>query len=102
MGLLHGFGSPRLWREFDPVLGLEFETRAVKKEDEAVEVPEEISALLAERQAARAGKDFARADALRAELSEKGWEIADTPQGATVKRKELGSEATCWRRRASS
>lgn len=88
VGLLHGFGSPKLWREFDPVLGLEFETRAVRKEEEVVEVPEEISALLAERQAARASKDFARADALRAELLGKGWEIADTPQGATVKRKD--------------
>ena len=87
VGLLHSFGSPKLWREFDPVLGLNFAERAVKKPGESVEVPPEISALLEERQAARAAKDFARADALRKELSGAGWEIADTPQGATVKRR---------------
>ncbi len=40
-----------------------------------------IDALLAERTAARAGKDFARADAIRGELAAIGVELFDTPNG---------------------
>jgi cysteinyl-tRNA synthetase len=36
---------------------------------------------LKERQRARAQRDFARADALRAELRELGWEVRDGPDG---------------------
>ena len=41
----------------------------------------DIDRLVAERQAARAAKDFARSDALRDELHAMGVEIRDTPQG---------------------
>ncbi len=37
---------------------------------------------LAERAAARAAKDYARADAIRAELAEKGVEVEDTAAGS--------------------
>lgn len=40
-----------------------------------------IEALIAERQAAKAAKDYARADAIRAELAEKGVVLKDTAQG---------------------
>jgi cysteinyl-tRNA synthetase len=40
-----------------------------------------IDALVAERQTARAAKDFARADAIRDELRDCGIEIEDTPAG---------------------
>jgi cysteinyl-tRNA synthetase len=40
-----------------------------------------IERLLADRAAARAAKDFARADAVRAELTALGVEVLDTPQG---------------------
>ncbi len=45
-----------------------------------------IDALVAERYAARAARDFARADALRAELAELGVEVMDTPDGPKWKR----------------
>lgn len=45
--------------------------------------PEAIEALLAERLAARAAKNFARADEIRKELAAKGVEIKDGPQGTT-------------------
>ena len=52
---------------------------------EAEEGPgEEAEALLAEREQARAARDFARADAIRDELAELGWEVRDSPQGATL------------------
>ena len=41
----------------------------------------DIDRLVAERQEARAAKDFARSDALRDELHNMGVEIRDTPQG---------------------
>ncbi len=45
------------------------------------EAPHEIRALAEERAAARAAKDFARADALRDELAASGWVVVDGPQG---------------------
>ena len=45
--------------------------------------PEQIEARLAERAAARKDKDFARGDALRAELEARGVEVADAPEGTT-------------------
>ena len=47
----------------------------------------EIDALVAERDAARAAKDWPRADALRDELAERGIELLDTPQGARWRRR---------------
>jgi cysteinyl-tRNA synthetase len=44
-----------------------------------------IDSLLAERDAARKAKDFARSDAIRRELTEIGVVIEDTPQGARWK-----------------
>jgi cysteinyl-tRNA synthetase len=43
-----------------------------------------VNALLAHRAAARANKDFARADAVRDGLAAFGFHIEDTPQGARV------------------
>jgi cysteinyl-tRNA synthetase len=48
--------------------------------------PPEIVALAEEREAARAARDFARADALRDEIASKGYEIRDTPEGPQVTR----------------
>jgi cysteinyl-tRNA synthetase len=41
----------------------------------------EVERLLAERVAARAAKDFARGDAIRAELTGLGVALHDTPHG---------------------
>lgn len=41
----------------------------------------EVEALIAKRAEARKNKDFALADSVRAELTEKGIEIIDTPEG---------------------
>jgi cysteinyl-tRNA synthetase len=53
-------------------------------EDEA---PEEIHRLAAEREEARAARDFERADRLREEMAAAGWEIRDTPEGARLVRR---------------
>lgn len=46
-----------------------------------VDADPQVEKLLAERRDARAGKDFARADAIRAELSERGLAIKDIAGG---------------------
>jgi hypothetical protein len=45
------------------------------------EPPREVLALVEERAAARARRDWAAADALRERVSELGWEVMDTPEG---------------------
>ena len=55
-----------------------------EKEEELLD--SDIEALIEERQQARKNKDFARADAIRAELLEKGIILEDTRQGVTWKR----------------
>ena len=50
------------------------------------EVPADIAAKAAALDAARAAKDFAAADALRAELQAGGWTVETTKAGTTVRR----------------
>jgi cysteinyl-tRNA synthetase len=49
--------------------------------DEGGEADEVAQRLMEEREAARAGKDFARADALRDELAAMGYEVRDLAEG---------------------
>ena len=85
LGTLYTYGSPRLWTAFDPVLGLDFETRAAKRVEDPA--PDAVQSLVEQRQAARQARDFPLSDRLRDEIAALGWEIADTPGGATLKRK---------------
>jgi cysteinyl-tRNA synthetase len=62
-------------------LGLE---TLLEADDEA---PEELQRLAAERDEARAARDFERADQIRDQLAESGWEIRDTPEGARLVRR---------------
>ncbi len=43
--------------------------------------PEEVITLVDERQAARARRDWAAADALRERIAAVGWSVLDTPEG---------------------
>ena len=66
-------------RELSDVCGL-----IVDKKEEMLD--EDIEKLIEERQAARKAKDFARADAIRNELLEKGIVLEDTREGVKWKR----------------
>lgn len=50
----------------------------------AEEIPAEVLALLEKRKAARAAKQWADSDALRAEIAALGWQVKDTPEGQKV------------------
>ena len=54
---------------------------------DAGSVPDEIAALAARRQAARAARNFAEADRIRAELAARGYTVEDTSNGPFVRRK---------------
>ena len=50
------------------------------------DVPADVAARAAALDAARAAKDFATADAIRAELQADGWTVETTAAGTTVRR----------------
>jgi cysteinyl-tRNA synthetase len=70
--------------EFDAWLGLDL--LSAEAPAEASERDPRIDALLAERQAARARKDFAASDRIRDQLAAEGVTIIDTPQGPRWRR----------------
>jgi cysteinyl-tRNA synthetase len=69
--------------DFDRVLGLNLSEIASKKE----EIPVEIMELADLRQNARAEKDWAASDSLRAEIEAKGYLVEDTKEGMKVLKK---------------
>ena len=73
-------GAGRL-EEMLHALGLE-SLLAPQQED----APEEIERMAAERDEARASRDFERADRLRDEIARRGWEIRDTADGMQIVR----------------
>jgi cysteinyl-tRNA synthetase len=80
-GALSAAGAAKVAAELGAmchVLGLD----AVTMVEETI--PAEVVAMAQERQQARAAKDFARADALRAALTERGYEVRDVPGGFKI------------------
>ena len=72
------WSAPRRVREMLELLGLESLAEAEQGADD------EAEALLAEREEARAAKDFGRADEIRDRLAELGWEVRDAEGGARL------------------
>ncbi len=70
---------------FDRILGLDLVT--ADPAAPAFESDPEIDAMLADRQRARAAKDWAAADRIRDELEARGIEIVDTPEGPRWRRR---------------
>jgi cysteinyl-tRNA synthetase len=70
-----------LLASWDQVLGLDLERLAL----EGFDIPGDVQALIDERDAARASKDFARGDEIRDRLTSMGWEVMDTPDGTRVR-----------------
>jgi cysteinyl-tRNA synthetase len=70
-----------LLRSWDTVLGLDLDREA----REGFEVPPDVQEMVADRDRARAERNFERSDAIRARLTEMGWEVMDTDEGTTVR-----------------
>ena len=68
--------------DFDRVFGLGLDKAPQVKDDEPI--PAEIQALADAREAARKAKDWKKADALRAEIDARGYEVDDTPEGPRI------------------
>ena len=68
-----------MFDELAGVLGLLYN----RKKDE---VPAEVTDLVNERAAAKKARDWAKADAIRAQLAGMGWTVTDTAQGPKVSR----------------
>jgi cysteinyl-tRNA synthetase len=71
-------GAPEAVREMLELVGLD--SLASGEEGAGAEA----AALLAKREEARAAKDFARADEIRDQLSQMGWEVRDSADGARL------------------
>jgi cysteinyl-tRNA synthetase len=74
-------GASGVLAELLPLLGLD----SLLEEQDAADP--EAERLLAEREEARSAKDFERADTLRDQLAEMGWEVRDAAGGARLVRK---------------
>ena len=68
----------------DFVLGLDLDRTGLTA-DATTSLPEEIRTLADEREAARAARDYDRADALRNRLRELGYDVTDGTTGQTIR-----------------
>ena len=76
-------GARRVALELLELLGLE----SLAASEGGGEDAAEAEGLLADREKARAERDFARADEIRDRLAELGWEVRDTAEGAKLVRR---------------
>jgi cysteinyl-tRNA synthetase len=74
-------GAPQALREMLELVGLD----SLAESEQAA--GSEAEGLLAEREEARAAKDFDRADAIRDRLAGLGWEVRDSSEGPRLVRK---------------
>ncbi len=68
---------------FDKVFGLDL----LKLAKKMVEIPKDVAEKNEKREAERAGKNFAHADALRKEIEDAGFNVYDSTQGSMIEKK---------------
>lgn len=75
-----------LLEDFDKVLSLDLLKSAEKtvEDKKGGNIPEEVMALVEERQAARKAKDFAKADEIRDKITALGYAVKETRQGTEI------------------
>jgi len=78
---VNGKTKVELLKSFDKVFAVD-----LFKDEEAVDIPNEILDLVEQRKEAKKNKDFELADKIRNDILEKGYEILDTREGTTVKK----------------
>lgn len=77
---LNDVSKRALMEEFDQVLSLDL-TKEMDSEKVDTDLAAYVEDMIEQRKAARKAKDFAKADAIRQELLDKGIEIKDTREG---------------------
>ncbi len=68
--------------EMDKILGLGLDEYLGK----TIEISEKVQQLIEERENARKNKDFEKADKVRREIKDLGYDLDDTPEGVKVKK----------------
>ena len=71
---------------FDEVFGLGLHVVRDMKDEMNEAIPAEITALAEARELARTSKEFDKADALRKEITDRGYEVKDNPEGYILKK----------------
>lgn len=74
-------GKIKTIKKMDKIFGLDL------LKIEKVEINKDVQDLIDKRDVARKEKDWAKSDELRDKIIELGYEVADTPEGTTVKKK---------------
>lgn len=73
----------------DEILGLDIHKQALllsqQRTQAQKDIPDGVRALAQQRHEAKQHKDYARADELRAQITERGYEVEDTPEGPMLK-----------------
>ena len=82
---IHTAESAQVLQKLGGILGLL--QNAQKTQTNQTAIPAEITALAEQRLLAKKNKDFALSDKLRAEITEKGYNIKDTAQGYVLGKK---------------
>lgn len=70
--------------DFDKVFGLSLDKARPDETAPAEEIPQEIIELAQKRADAKKAKNYAEADALRAEINSRGYSVTDTKEGYSV------------------
>jgi cysteinyl-tRNA synthetase len=88
---VNGATKLAIFDALDTVLSLNLTVRPKVEETPAEPTEKDeftlyVEDMIAQRAAAKKAKDYAKADAIRAELKEKGVTLIDTPQGTTFKK----------------
>ena len=77
----------KLIQKFDKVLSLKLDKSMENtKENEEIELPDDIKQILDRRKQARINKDFKLSDILRYELKEKGYIVIDSKEGQKIEK----------------
>lgn len=79
-----GSYSLDLWSEEPSDLAAAADASSDPAQSTSADPPEEVLRLVAEREAARHGRNWSRADALRARILSLGWQVSDTSKGTQV------------------
>ena len=83
---LHAADRWSLLADFDRALGFGLaEATDTDGEESAEALDPDLQALLADREGARAAKDWAAADRIRDALAARGFDVVDTPDGPSVR-----------------